>query len=107
MEDYPALGGACAACRRVEHGILNGKAMTMGWFRNLNIGRQLAVAFGFLEVLMIGLGIFGLKQLSTVNETTVQVVSRQMPSVRVLGALKYTASAVRRFELSRLLARSW
>jgi methyl-accepting chemotaxis protein len=104
MEDYPALGGACAACGRVEHGILNGKAMTMGWFRNLNIGRQLAVAFGFLEVLMIGLGIFGLKQLSTVNETTVQVVSRQMPSVRVLGALKYTASAVRRFELSRLLA---
>ncbi len=76
----------------------------MRWFRSLNTGKQLAVAFGFLEVLMIGLGIFGLRQLSTVNGTTVQVVSRQMPSVRVLGALKYDASAVRRFELSRLLA---
>jgi methyl-accepting chemotaxis protein len=76
----------------------------MGWFRDLNIGKQLAVAFGFLEILMMGLGIFGLMQLSAVNGTTVQVVSRQMPSVKVLGALKYDASAMRRFELSRLLA---
>jgi methyl-accepting chemotaxis protein len=76
----------------------------MGWFRDLDIGKQLAVAFGFLEVLIIGIGIFGLGQLSTVNETTVQVVSREMPSVRVLGALKYDASAVRRSELSHLLA---
>ena len=76
----------------------------MSWFRNLNIGKQLGVAFGFLEVLIIGLGIFGLAQLSQVNSTTVQVVARQMPSVRVLGALKYDASAMRRSELSRLLA---
>lgn len=76
----------------------------MRWFRNLNAGKQLGVAFGFLEVLMIGLGMFGLKQLSTVNETTVEVISRQMPSVKVLGALKYDVSAMRRFELSRLLA---
>jgi methyl-accepting chemotaxis protein len=76
----------------------------MGWFRDLNIGRQLAVAFGFLEILMLGLGIFGLKQLSRVNDTTVQVVSRQMPSIKVLEALKYDASAVRRSELSHLLA---
>ena len=76
----------------------------MGWFRNLNIGKQLAVTFGFLDVLMIGLGIFGLEQLSEVNGTTVQVVSGQMPSVRVLGALRYDASAMRRSELSYLLA---
>jgi methyl-accepting chemotaxis protein len=84
--------------------IVDGKATAMGWFRNLNTGKQLAVAFGFLEVLMIGLGIFGLQQLATVNGTAVQVVSVRIPSVRVLGALKYDASAVRRFELSRLLA---
>ena len=76
----------------------------MGWLRNLNIGKQLAVAFGLLEVLMIGLGVFGLEQLSKVNGTTVQVVSRQMPSVKGLGALKYDASAIRRSELSYLLA---
>lgn len=73
-------------------------------FRDLNISKQLAVAFGFLEILMLGMGIFGLMQLSQVNNITVQVVGRQMPSVRVLGALKYDASAARRSELSRLLA---
>src|SRR5258708_36603969 len=76
----------------------------MGWLRNLNIGKQLAVAFGLLEVLMMGLGVFGLEQLSEVHDTTVKVVSRRMPSVRVLGALKYDASAMRRSELSQLLA---
>jgi methyl-accepting chemotaxis protein len=76
----------------------------MGWFRNLNIGKQLAVAFGFIELLMIGLGIFALGQLEKVNGIAVQVVARQMPSVRVLGALKYDTSAARRSELSRLLA---
>ena len=80
------------------------KGRDMGWFRNLNIGKQLAVAFGILEILIMGIGIFSLGQLSTVNETTVQVVTRQMPSVKVLGALKYDASAVRRSELSHLLA---
>src|SRR5580658_5823383 len=87
-----------------EHRDPDGKAVAMTWFRNLNMGKQLAVAFGFLEVLMVGLGIFGLRQLATVNGTTVQVVSRQMPSMRVLGALEYDVSTVRRFELSRLLA---
>jgi len=65
---------------------------------------QLAAAFGFVEILMIGLGVFGLGQLSKVNDITVQVVTRQMPSLRVLGALKYDASAMRRSELSQLLA---
>jgi methyl-accepting chemotaxis protein len=76
----------------------------MARFRSLNIGMQLAAAFGFVEVLMIGLGVFGLGQLAKVNDITVQVVTRQMPSLRVLGALKYDASAMRRSELSQLLA---
>ena len=97
------LRGGVSRRARVDR-IVDGKATAMGWFRNLNTGKQLAVAFGFLEVLMIGLGVFGLQQLATVNGTAVQVVSVRIPSVRVLGALKYDASAVRRFELSRLLA---
>lgn len=76
----------------------------MGWFRNLNIGKKLGFAFGLFEVLVVVLGIFCLGQLTKVNSTTVEVVSRQMPSVMVLGALKYDASAMRRSELSGLLA---
>jgi methyl-accepting chemotaxis protein len=76
----------------------------MRWFRNLHTGRKLAVAFGMLEILMIGLGVFSLVQLSRVNGTTVQVIGDQLPSVRVLGNLKYDTAAMRRSELSYLLA---
>ncbi len=76
----------------------------MGWFRNLNTGKKMAVAFGIIEILMIGLGVFSLVQLSRVNGTTEQILSDQMPSVRLLGSLKYDTAAMRRSELSYLLA---
>ena len=76
----------------------------MAWFRNLSTSRKLAAAFGFLEVLMIGLGFFALAELSNVNVATVQIVATRMPSVRVLGSLKYDTSSIRRAELSYLLA---
>jgi len=76
----------------------------MNWFRNLNTGKKMAVAFGIIEVLMIGLGVFSLVQLSRVNGTTEQIVDDQMPSVRLLGSLKYDTAAMRRSELSYLLA---
>jgi methyl-accepting chemotaxis protein len=76
----------------------------MDWFRNLNTGRKMSVSFGIIEVLMIGLGIFSLVQLSRVNGTTEQIVRDQMPSVRLLGSLKYDTASMRRSELSYLLA---
>jgi methyl-accepting chemotaxis protein len=76
----------------------------MSWFRNLNTSTKLAVAFGLIEILMIGLGIFSLAQLARVNGSTEQVVNNSMPSVRVLSDLKYDTSAMRRAELSYLLA---
>lgn len=76
----------------------------MTWFRNLNTSRKLAIAFGILELLMIGLALFSVAQLSRVNATTVQVISNQMPLVRALGNLKYDTAATRRAELSLLLA---
>jgi methyl-accepting chemotaxis protein len=76
----------------------------MEWFRNLNTGKKMAVAFGIIEILMIGLGVFSLIQLSRVNGTTEQIVDNKMPLVRLLGSLKYDTAAMRRSELSYLLA---
>lgn len=76
----------------------------MDWFRNLNTGKKMAVAFGIIEVLMIGLAVFSLVQLSRVNGTTEQIVDNKLPSVRLLGGLKYDTAAMRRSELSYLLA---
>lgn len=76
----------------------------MTWFRNLNTDKKLAVAFGVIELLMIGLGVFSLSQLTSVNGTAVQVVSSKMPCQRALGNLRYEVSAMRRAELSYLLS---
>lgn len=76
----------------------------MQWFRNLNTDKKLAVAFGVIELLMIGLGVFSLSQLTNVNGTAVQVVSSKMPSQHALGNLRYDVSAMRRAELSYLLS---
>jgi methyl-accepting chemotaxis protein len=76
----------------------------MAWFRNLSSNRKLALAFGILQVLMIGLGLFSLTQLSRVHGTTVEVIAERMPSLRALDALKYDTAAMRRAELSYLLA---
>ena len=76
----------------------------MTWFRNLNTGKKLAGAFGIIEILMIGLGIFSLVQLSRVNGATEQIAAERMSSVRLLGTLKYDTAAMRRSELSYLLA---
>jgi methyl-accepting chemotaxis protein len=76
----------------------------MTWFRNLNTDKKLAVAFGIIELLLIGLGVFSLTQLEGVNETAVQLVTSKMPSARALGNLRYDVSAMRRAELSYLLS---
>jgi methyl-accepting chemotaxis protein len=76
----------------------------MTWFRNLNTGKKLAVAFGIIELLMIGLGVFSLSQLSAVNQNAVDIVSTKMPDERALGNLRYDVSAMRRAELSYLLS---
>ena len=76
----------------------------MQWFRDLNTSKKLGLAFGTLVLLVMGLGFFSLTQLSRVNATTLQIVDNGMPSLRALGNLKYDTAAMRRAELSYLLA---
>jgi methyl-accepting chemotaxis protein len=71
----------------------------MRWFRNLNIGMKLTLGFGTIGILMIGLGIFSLIQMSAINANTVDLATNWMPSVRVLGEIRYVISTERRFEL--------
>ncbi len=76
----------------------------MNWFSNLKIGKKLVVGFGVLEILLITLGVFSLTQLSKVNAGTVDIATSWLPSVRVLGELQFSVSALRRWELNHLIA---
>jgi methyl-accepting chemotaxis protein len=74
----------------------------MNGFRNLKIGKKLGLGFGVLEVLMVALGVFSIIQLSKVNANTVDIATNWLPSVKVLGDVRYIISTERRVELYHL-----
>jgi len=69
----------------------------MRWFSNLKIGKKLALGFGTIATLMIVLGVFSILQLSKVNANTVDIATNWLPSVKVLGEIRFVTSAARRF----------
>jgi methyl-accepting chemotaxis protein len=74
----------------------------MSWFTNLRIGKKLALSFGLVEVLMIVLGVFSMVELSKVNGRTVDLATNWLPSVKVLGDIRFIISTERRLELFHL-----
>ena len=72
----------------------------MVFFRNLPIARKMAIAFGVISVLCIILGTICLKSLSAIHESTVDLATNRLPSVRALGNIRLAVSNVRRAELN-------
>jgi methyl-accepting chemotaxis protein len=76
----------------------------MSWFNGLGIGRKLAAGFGFVELLLLVLGLFSLVQLSKLNGDTRALATNWLPSVEILGELHAAVGGMRRFELARVVA---
>jgi methyl-accepting chemotaxis protein len=76
----------------------------MRWFRNLKIGKKLSLGFGLILVITAGLGIFAIREVSKVNASTVDLATNWLPSVRVLGDLRFIVSSERRAELILLMS---
>ena len=72
----------------------------MAWFSNLSIGKKLGSGFSLVLVLMAVLGTLSLLQLAKINESTVDIATNWLPSVRTIGQLRFDATEVRRWELS-------
>jgi len=76
----------------------------MRWFRNLNVSHKLGLGFGVVLLLMAGLGTFSLRQLSKVNNATVELATSWMPSVEALAKIRFDTTTLKRRELNLLLA---
>jgi methyl-accepting chemotaxis protein len=76
----------------------------MNWFMNLKIGKKLGLGFGLIELMMIVMGMFAIAQLGKVNGSTVEIATNWLPSVRILGELRFDSSAVRRDTLNYIVA---
>jgi methyl-accepting chemotaxis protein len=76
----------------------------MRWFGNLKVSKKLGLGFGIVLILLIGLGIFSLGELSQMNRSAVDLATNWLPSLRVLGQIQYDVIDLRRKEMSFLLA---
>jgi methyl-accepting chemotaxis protein len=77
----------------------------MSWFNNMKIGKKLGLAFGIVELLMIGLGVFSIMQLSKVNANTVEIATNWLPSVKAIEELRLETANYRRNTLNFIIAR--
>jgi methyl-accepting chemotaxis protein len=75
----------------------------MKLFSNMKIGKKLLLGFGAVEVLLLILGVFAITQIAKVNASTMDIETNWLPSVAVLGEMRFTLASVRRFELAQLL----
>jgi len=70
----------------------------MGPLKDLRISRKFACAFGLIILLTTLLGVAAVVALNKSNDATTDLVTNSLPSVKVLGEIRFYASAIRRTE---------
>lgn len=78
----------------------------MTFLRNLSLSRKLAAGFGCVCVFTVLLGWMSLRAMSALNQSTVDMDSNWLPSVRALGEVNAAAGQVRRHELAILVCQT-
>lgn len=74
----------------------------MGWFKDLPIGRKLALAFTLVTLLTLLLGGFALQQLAQERAVVQDITGRAMPARRALLELRGILGEYRTFEVAQL-----
>jgi methyl-accepting chemotaxis protein len=75
----------------------------MRWFDNLKVRKKLGLGFGIILILLFGLGVFSLGELSQMNHSAVDLATNWLPSLRALGQIQYDVVDLRRKELNLIL----
>ncbi|QJW98243.1 methyl-accepting chemotaxis protein [Frigoriglobus tundricola] len=78
----------------------------MNWFHNRRIGTKLLLGFGTVCALMAAIGVFALDRLSRVNESTTDIATNWMPSIKFVQMVNIELFSFRRAELQYLLTSS-
>lgn len=71
-------------------------------FDNMKVGTKLGLGFALVLLLMLGMGIFALMQMSVVNDKSTEIAQNWMPSIRVVEELNTNTSDYRIAELDHV-----
>jgi len=75
----------------------------MQWFNNLKLASKLLLAFVFILLLTTLLGVFSIVQLGKVNQSSADLATNWMPSVRAASDIKYGLSRMRSGVLQHII----
>ena len=74
----------------------------MKWFRDLSIGRKLAVAFTLTTLATLALGIFSLSRMHSANQQLQKIARQDVPNVQYLGEIRAQLGEYRTFEMAQI-----
>jgi methyl-accepting chemotaxis protein len=77
----------------------------MQYFRNLRIGMKLVMAISAVVAMTAVLGVFSVVQLSKVNDVTVDITTKWLPSVELLGRMTEQINLIRRVALTHSMTK--
>ena len=70
----------------------------------MSIRAKITVVVSFLLIALCGMGALALRQMSSINSATVEIVDSWMPSMRVLGEIRVSTITYRATLRNHLLA---
>ena len=77
----------------------------MSWFKSLSIRVKLKLAFGFVTVITLALGLFSIVTLTHLNADIGDLANNQMPGLRAVSELDALVGSFRRGELLLAISR--
>jgi methyl-accepting chemotaxis protein len=75
----------------------------MALLGNLKIGKKLGLGFGAVVVLMVGLGVFSLFQLSKLNADVIELNADWITGITYVSQIRVDAGLARRYEMKHFL----
>jgi methyl-accepting chemotaxis protein len=76
----------------------------MKWFYDLKISRKLISSFMVVALMVLGLGVFSIRQLDKVNSASTDISTNWLPSIRTLSRIELTLARIRSFQMQHILA---
>lgn len=70
---------------------------------NLTVRSKLYISYGILVSFLIGLGIFGILKLTSINDTVTEIALKHLPRIDLIRTMDVVQSDIRNRELSYLL----
>jgi methyl-accepting chemotaxis protein len=72
-------------------------------FRNLKIATRIGLSFGLVLLLMLGMGIFSMLQMAKLNQSSTEITTNWMPSIRRVQNMSAGFTQLRLYELQHVI----